>query len=100
MTLALEKKTIPPNINFNTPNPKSNIFYHPLFARSQTDTFVIGVVPFKKCKLTVPTEPLPWPTDRDELVGVNSFGIGGSNAHVSFSSVIFLQGCGGVVTYC
>lgn len=27
-------------------------------------------------------ELLPWPDDRDERVSVNSFGIGGSNAHV------------------
>ena len=26
MTLALENKTIPPNTNFKTPNPKSNVF--------------------------------------------------------------------------
>jgi hypothetical protein len=26
---------------------------------------------------------MPWPEDRDEVVGVNSFGVGGSNAHVS-----------------
>ena len=25
MTLALQKKTIPPNINFTTPNPKSKL---------------------------------------------------------------------------
>lgn len=40
------------------------------------------LVPFERCKLKVPTEPVPWPKDRAELVGVNSFGIGGSNAHV------------------
>ncbi|MAD84620.1 MAG: hypothetical protein CL912_16800 [Deltaproteobacteria bacterium] len=27
MTLALEKKIIPPNINFTIPNPKSKYFY-------------------------------------------------------------------------
>lgn len=31
----------------------------------------------------VPTEPEPWPVDRDELVVVNSFGVAGSNAVVS-----------------
>lgn len=61
MTLALEKRIIPPNINFTTPNPK---------------------IPFEKCKLTVPLEPMPWPENRAELIGINSFGIGGSNAHV------------------
>ncbi|VBB84212.1 Putative polyketide synthase [Podospora comata] len=65
MTLALENETIPPNLNFTTPNPK---------------------IPFKEGKLTVPTEPRPWPKDRDHVVGVNSFGIGGSNAHVLLSS--------------
>ncbi|KAF2113891.1 polyketide synthase 1 [Lophiotrema nucula] len=65
MTLALEKSTIPPNLNFKTPNPN---------------------IPFESRKLKVPTEPLPWPTDKKELVGVNSFGIGGSNAHVLLES--------------
>ncbi|KAJ0116060.1 hypothetical protein J7T55_005006 [Diaporthe amygdali] len=65
MSLALENQTIPPNLNFRTPNPK---------------------IPFKERKLTVPTEPLPWPEDRDYTVAVNSFGIGGSNAHVVLSS--------------
>lgn len=40
------------------------------------------LVPFEERKLTVPTEALPWPEDRDQVVAVNSFGIGGSNAHV------------------
>lgn len=41
------------------------------------------IVPFDKCKLRVPLRPEPWPLSRDELVVVNSFGIGGSNAVVS-----------------
>ncbi|KAM5506985.1 Type I Iterative PKS [Microsporum canis] len=65
MTLALENNIIPPNLNFNTPNPK---------------------IPFEDAGLKVPTDPLPWPADRDKVVGVNSFGIGGSNAHVVLAS--------------
>lgn len=42
-----------------------------------------AIVPFEERKLTVPTEALPWPEGRDQVVAVNSFGIGGSNAHVS-----------------
>ncbi|KAF1992963.1 polyketide synthase [Amniculicola lignicola CBS 123094] len=63
--LALEHRIIPPNVNFNTPNPK---------------------IPWKDAKLTVPTEPLSWPADRQERVSINSFGIGGSNAHVILES--------------
>ncbi|KAK1993234.1 beta-ketoacyl synthase domain-containing protein [Colletotrichum falcatum] len=65
MVLALENSTIPPNINFKTPNPR---------------------IPWENAKLKVPTGPLPWPTDRCERVSVNSFGIGGSNAHVLLES--------------
>ncbi|KAK0130497.1 hypothetical protein ONS96_001016 [Cadophora gregata f. sp. sojae] len=65
MTLALEKKIIPPNINFTVPNPK---------------------IPWKASKLHVPVVPMPWPQDWDEVVGVNSFGVGGSNAHVILGS--------------
>ncbi|KEY68600.1 hypothetical protein S7711_05782 [Stachybotrys chartarum IBT 7711] len=64
--LALEHRTIPPNVNFNTPNPK---------------------IPWDQ--LRVPTEPLEWPSDRLERVSVNSFGIGGSNAHVILESANF-----------
>ncbi|KAI0477937.1 hypothetical protein GGR56DRAFT_432914 [Xylariaceae sp. FL0804] len=65
MTLALEKKTIPANLNFKTPNPN---------------------IPFESCKLKVPTETTPWPKDRDFVVGINSFGVGGSNAHAVLGS--------------
>ncbi|OHX00905.1 beta-ketoacyl synthase domain-containing protein [Colletotrichum incanum] len=65
MVLALENSIIPPNINFKTPNPR---------------------IPWESAKLKVPTEPLPWPADRFERVSVNSFGIGGSNAHVLLES--------------
>ncbi|KAL8910611.1 MAG: hypothetical protein Q9171_004105 [Xanthocarpia ochracea] len=63
--MSLETRTIPPNIKFNIPNPR---------------------IPFKKWKLTVPVEPTPFPADKDERVSVNSFGLGGSNAHVILDS--------------
>ena len=63
--LALEHRTIPPNIKFSSPNPK---------------------IPFQEANLTVPLEPTPWPESRQERVSVNSFGIGGSNAHVIVES--------------
>jgi acyl transferase domain-containing protein len=40
------------------------------------------IVPWKEAKLSVPTQPMKWPANRRERVSVNSFGIGGSNAHV------------------
>jgi len=43
-------------------------------------------VPFETAKLKVPVELMPWPTNCAERVGVNSFGIGGANAHVSIDS--------------
>ncbi|KAK3318235.1 putative polyketide synthase [Apodospora peruviana] len=67
MVLALENKTIPPNINFTTPNPN---------------------IPFEKANMTVPVEPTPWPAGKAERVGVNSFGIGGANAHVGHNTAL------------
>ncbi|KAK8011011.1 hypothetical protein PG990_009976 [Apiospora arundinis] len=63
--LALEKNTIPPNIKFETPNPR---------------------IPFGSGRLQVPVESVPWPTDRKHRVSINSFGIGGANAHVILDS--------------
>lgn len=70
--LALEHQTIPPNIKFNKPNPK---------------------IPFAERKLTVPVEPTPWPADRKERASVNSFGIGGANAHVVLDSARSFLDC-------
>ncbi|KAK1979840.1 KR domain-containing protein [Colletotrichum cereale] len=69
--LALEHRTIPPNIKFDTPNPK---------------------IPFEKNNLKVPVAPTPWPEDRSERVSVNSFGIGGANAHVVIESAASFLG--------
>ncbi|KAK8101460.1 hypothetical protein PG999_011834 [Apiospora kogelbergensis] len=63
--LALENKTIIPNIKFVTPNP---------------------AIPWDESNLKVPTEPLPWPGGCSERISINSFGIGGSNAHFILDS--------------
>jgi hypothetical protein len=96
MTLALENETIPPNLNFTTPNPKSKTPAHCKYRRLFLSNYL--AVPFEKCKLKVPTEPLPWPKDRDHLVGVNSFGIGGSNAHVRHNMKILSWNLGAKVS--
>ncbi|KAL3471493.1 hypothetical protein BJX99DRAFT_250425 [Aspergillus californicus] len=51
---------IPPNILFNTPNPK---------------------IQFEKWRVGVPTSLTPWPSDGVRRMSVNSFGAGGTNAH-------------------
>ncbi|PYI31307.1 putative polyketide synthase [Aspergillus indologenus CBS 114.80] len=63
--LALQHRQVPPNINFNHPNPD---------------------IPFEQARLHVPTELEPWPADRAERISINSFGIGGVNAHAIIDS--------------
>ena len=63
--LALENRTIPPNIKFSRPNL---------------------AIPFDSAKLTVATKPTPWPNHRLQRASVNSFGVGGTNAHVVIDS--------------
>lgn len=62
--LALEHSVIPPNIKFNHPNPR---------------------IPFEEAGLIVPAVSTPWPAGKAKRISVNSSGLGGSNAHVSFS---------------
>ena len=60
--LVLRHGTIPPNVHFTTPNPAIN---------------------FVKLNLAVPTQVTALPDlGGDELISVNSFGFGGTNAHV------------------
>ena len=63
--LALENRTIPPNIKFGRPNP---------------------AIPFESANLTVPTEPTTWPHGRFLRASINSFGVGGTNAHAVIDS--------------
>ena len=59
--LALEKGIIPPNSNFEQLNPK---------------------IDAPSLNLRFPTQAMPWPTGGLRRASVNSFGFGGSNAHV------------------
>ena len=61
--LVLKYGEIPPNLNFKNPNPN---------------------IPFEKLRLRVPTklEPLNGSGSGPAVVAVNSFGFGGTNAHV------------------
>lgn len=66
--LALDKGIIPPNLHFKTPNPG---------------------IDFKGHKLRVPTAPEPWPDNSGfpRMAAVNSFGFGGTNAHIVIGEV-------------
>jgi acyl transferase domain-containing protein/acyl carrier protein len=61
--LSLKHGQIPPNLHFQTPNPD---------------------IPFDALKLRVPQTVESWPDTgaAPRLAGVNSFGFGGTNAHV------------------
>ena len=59
--LALQHKEIPPSLYFETPNPN---------------------IDFEDCPFYVNTELRAWPSDgRPRRAGVNSLGLGGTNAH-------------------
>lgn len=64
--LCLKHRAIPPNLHFETPNPN---------------------IPFEDLKLRVPVAPITYPETnaREMIVGVNSFGFGGTNAHAVLS---------------
>ncbi|KAK1976906.1 KR domain-containing protein [Colletotrichum cereale] len=64
--LSLEHGFIPPNIKFTKPNPD---------------------IPFTELGLTVPTKLIQFPANRSKRVSVNSFGVGGANAHVILDAV-------------
>ncbi|MEL7010532.1 MAG: type I polyketide synthase, partial [Cyanobacteria bacterium J06588_4] len=61
VALALKHRQIPPSLNFTTPNP---------------------AIAFEELKLQVVTELTPWSAAQPLIAGVNSFGFGGTNAHI------------------
>ncbi len=66
--LCLQHRQIPPSLHFQTPNPK---------------------ILFQKLRLRVSQTLEPWPNNGKEpcIAGVNSFGFGGTNAHVVLEDV-------------
>ena len=58
---ALKNRLIPPNLNFETPNPQIDL---------------------QGWHLKVPTAPVPWPQDKLLRASVNNFGYGGTNSHL------------------
>ena len=66
-TLSLEAGKILPNMHFNVPNPD---------------------IDFKQWKVTVPTQITDWePVNGVRRASINSFGYGGSNAHIILQGV-------------
>lgn len=64
--LSLENCAIPASIHCDTPNPK-----------------ILLKIPFDELNVKVNTEFTPLPeTDKSHIMGVNSFGFGGTNAHI------------------
>jgi acyl transferase domain-containing protein/NADPH:quinone reductase-like Zn-dependent oxidoreductase/acyl carrier protein/NADP-dependent 3-hydroxy acid dehydrogenase YdfG len=63
--LVIEHRCVPPTINLTEPNPN---------------------IRFDEWNLAPVTEPLPLAPDRRVVVGINSFGFGGANAHVVLTS--------------
>lgn len=61
-TLALENRTLPPSINFSTPNPNIDFSNSPFFVQQTLAKWE--------------------PEGGRRFAGVSSFGIGGTNAHV------------------
>ncbi|RMZ74829.1 hypothetical protein DV737_g5696, partial [Chaetothyriales sp. CBS 132003] len=67
IVLSMEKHIIPPSVNFNKPNPN---------------------VPFESASFKVVADAEPWPLGRNGIrrASLNSFGYGGTNAHIIIDS--------------
>ena len=63
--LCLKHRSIPRSIHFETPNPR---------------------IPFADLNLKVVTEQTPLDPEKQLVIGVNSFGFAGANAHVALQS--------------
>jgi acyl transferase domain-containing protein len=73
--LSLARREVPPNLNFETPNPD---------------------IPLDDLRLRVPRELTAWPRpDGPLLAGVSSFGMGGTNCHLVLSEAPGRPGAAG-----
>jgi len=59
--LAMQHQTIPPQLNFEQPNPH---------------------IPWDKIPVDIVTEMTPWPNSTQQIAGVSAFGMSGTNAHI------------------
>ncbi len=74
VVLSLKHRQIPANLHFEKPNPK---------------------IQFDEHKLRVPTQLEPWPdTEKPRLASLNSFGFGGTNAHLVIQEAPVVMGIG------
>ncbi|TLD08011.1 hypothetical protein PspLS_12074 [Pyricularia sp. CBS 133598] len=60
VTMALKRAQIPPNMNFESPNPR---------------------IDMKALRVTVPRKLAPWPRGMPLRASVNNYGYGGTNGH-------------------
>lgn len=77
VVLSMQNKMLPPNLNFNNPNPN---------------------IDFSDLKLEVQSQLTPWNVQQGETrkAGVNSFGWGGTNAHAVVEEYIESTGAHGL----
>jgi acyl transferase domain-containing protein/NADPH:quinone reductase-like Zn-dependent oxidoreductase len=85
--IALENATIPPLAALETLKPdlhslleSTNITVCPPLVQSAPGSWLT------LCCLQIPSKPVPWPHGGARLASVNSFGFGGTNAHVILES--------------
>ncbi|KAL8645664.1 MAG: hypothetical protein Q9226_007199, partial [Calogaya cf. arnoldii] len=87
--LSIEKGIIPGTPTFITPNPKSEWC---LTAIMVTVMLTMFKVDFQSLKVRASRTALPWPKTEVRRASVNSFGYGGSNAHVVLEEPKILVG--------
>ncbi|AEO67408.1 polyketide synthase [Thermothielavioides terrestris NRRL 8126] len=71
---VLKEGVIPPNVNYEKPNPK---------------------IPLSDWRLKVPVALTPWPAGKPRRASINNFGYGGTNAHVILEAAPDVFGYGG-----
>jgi acyl transferase domain-containing protein len=73
--LALDKKQLPPSINFESPNPQLDLENSPFYVNTKLTEWTAGTSPRR--------------------AGVSSFGVGGTNAHLVLEEAPPVQPSGG-----
>src|SRR5271156_6559091 len=81
--LVLEKGIIPPNAIFEKLNPNIDADFYNLQ--------VLFLAHRDLCLICyqIPTRSIPWPTNGLRRISVNSFGVGGANAHIILDDAFY-----------